>query len=182
MHKLLMLFILLSPPIWGQLIPPIGNQSSSSTRSQPSFDFEKWFGSLPNKESSKLSLKNVIDMGVFTNDMGESMITYKEDVFGGNFIFRYDEVQLADILTIYDNGKIRSTVENVYLIEVSKEMNITMAIKIDPSILVKDIANFSQETKGDALLRIEIILIKGQYTTYTSDATKDIINSLPILD
>ena len=182
MCKLLILLVLLSPPMWGQLIPPIGNQSSSSTQSQPSFNFEKWFKSLPNKESSKLSLKDVIDMGVFTNDMGESMVTYKEKVFGGNFIFRTDEVQLVDVLNIYDNGKIRSTIENVYLIEVSKEMNITIAIKIDPSILVKDIANFSLEKKGDALLRIEIILIKGQYTTFTSDATKELIKSLPILE
>ncbi len=73
MHKLLILLILLSPPMW----------------SQPNFDFEKWFGSLPNKESSELSLKEVVDM---------------------------------------------------------------------------------------------VVLIKGQYTTFTSDATKDLINSLPILD
>ena len=166
MHKLLMLFILLSPPLW----------------SQPNFDFEKWFGSLSNKESSELSLKNVVDMGIFTNDMGESMVTYKEDVFGGNFVFRADEVQLADILTIYDNGKIRSTIENVYLIEIARESNIVMAIKIDPSILVKDIMNLFSENKESALLKLEIVLIKGQYTTFTSDATKDLINSLPILE
>ncbi len=166
MHKLLILLILLSPPMW----------------SQPNFDFEKWFGSLPNKESSELSLKEVVDMGVFTNDMGESMVAYKEDVFGGNFIFRADEIQLVDVLNIYDNGTLRSTISNVYLIEISKEMNITMAIKIDPSILIKDIVNLFSENKEGALLKLEIVLIKGQYTTFTSDATKDLINSLPILD
>ena len=166
MHKVLMLLILLSPPMWGQ----------------SSFDFEKWFVSLSNKETSKLSLKNVIDMGVITNDMGKSMMTYQEDVFGGNFIFRADEVQLVDVLNVYDNGKIRGTLENVYLVEVSKEMNIVMAVKIDSSILVKDVMNFSLENKEGALLKVEIVLIKGQYTTFTSDATKDLINSLPILE
>ena len=166
MYKLLILLILLSPPLWGQ----------------SEFDFEKWFVSLSSQESSRLSLKNVIDMGVITNDMGKSMITYKEDVFGGNFIFRYDEIQLVEVLNIYDNGKVRSTLENVYLIEISKEMNIVMAVKIDPSILVKDIVNFSQENKEGALLKLEIVLIKGQYTTFTSDAIKDLIKSLPILE
>lgn len=166
MYKLLILLILLSLPIWAQ----------------SSFNFEEWFKSIPYTELSELSLKQVIDKGVITNGMGESMMTYDEDVFGGNVIFRTDEVQFVDVLNIYDNGILRSSLENVYLVEVSEEMNIVMAIVIDPFILVKDIINFFLENKEGALLKVEIVLIKGQYTTFTSDATKDLVDSLPTLE
>lgn len=170
MLKLLIILILLNSPTW----------------SQSSFD--EWINVISKtKEWRKLSLKNLLDSSFLTNDAGESIVIYKEEVFGGNFIFRHDKVQLVDVLNVYDNGTLRSTLENVYFIEFPKEDSnmfgdIAIAIIVDPSILVKDIVNFVAENEDGALLKIEIIFIKGQYTTYISDTTSDLRNSLQILE